>query len=512
MLKKITNSFRLLLTGTPLQNNMQELWSLLNFCDRDTFRSKDRFLEEYGDLQSKEQLDELQNEIAPYILRRVKEDVEKSIPPKEETIIDIELTMLQKRYYRAIYDKNRQVLYKGCKANNKPQLINVEMELRKCCNHPYMVAGVKDRELKKLAVGLQEKLHEIRSGGGGRIEHKHFTRKQGDIPIDELDEDDALAELGVDLEKAVKDGKSDDNILDSTILERTVRSSGKLVLVDKLLPKLKAEGHKVLIFSQMKRMLDILETYCIGRGYGYERLDGSIQGNLRQEAIDRFCNPETSSFVFLLSTRAGGVGINLTAADTVIIFDSDWNPQNDAQAQARCHRIGQKKAVRIYRLVTKKTYEETMLQRAAMKLGLERAVLGGVGKSSGIKGSNMTPKELEKMLREGAYHHLDTNNEEGNAAAKSFCEADIEELLKTNSRTIQVNEITGNISMPSLTHNTVNKQSFNVANRKEGDAVDVDDPDFWKKVGSVLFVSSEALSAILRCFPTKHLLIRYCPN
>lgn len=482
MLKKITNCFRLLLTGTPLQNNMQELWSLLNFCDREAFRSKDRFLEEYGDLQSKEQLDELQKEIAPYILRRVKEDVEKSIPPKEETIIDVELTMLQKRYYRAIFDKNRQVLYKGCKAHNKPQLINVEMELRKCCNHPYMVAGVKDRELKKLKFGVQEKLHDIRSGRGGRGDHKHFTRNQGDVPLDENDEEDALAELGLDLEQSVKEGKSDEAILDATILERTVRSSGKLVLVDKLLPKLKAEGHKVLIFSQMKKMLDILEAYCVRRNYGYERLDGSIQGNLRQEAIDRFCDPDASSFVFLLSTRAGGVGINLTAADTVIIFDSDWNPQNDAQAQARCHRIGQKKAVRIYRLVTKKTYEETMLQRAAMKLGLERAVLGGVGKSSGIRGSNLTSKELEKMLREGAYHHLDASNEEGNAAAKSFCDADIEDLLKTNSRTIQVNEITGKISMPSLTHNTVNKQSFNVGEGGAEDAVDVDDPDFWQKV------------------------------
>lgn len=150
-----------------------------------------------------------------------------------------------------------------------------------------------------------------------------------------------------------------------------IQSSGKLVLVDKLLPKLKSNGHRVLIFSQMVRCLDILEDYliyryslCFGlkllivtsrlhfhvsRKYPYERLDGRIRGNMRQAAIDRYCKPDSDRFVFLLCTKAGGLGINLTAADTVIIYDSDWNPQNDLQAQARCHRIGQQKMVKIYR-------------------------------------------------------------------------------------------------------------------------------------------------------------------
>jgi chromodomain-helicase-DNA-binding protein 7 len=238
--------------------------------------------------------------------------------------------------------------------------------------------------------------------------------------------------------------------LERAEFEHTVRSSGKLVLVDKLLPKLRAEGHKVLIFSQFVRMLDLLEYLCQGRGYPAERLDGSIHGNKRQAAIDRFSDPKSDSFVFLLSTRAGGVGINLTAADTVIIYDSDWNPQNDAQAQARCHRIGQTKAVKIFRLVTKNTYEEVMLKRAALKLGLERAVLGGVNESStkgqaaygaaqpqqsnkGVSGRDMSPQELEKMLREGAYHHL---ADESNEAAEAFVGANIEHLLKTNARVV----------------------------------------------------------------------------
>src|SRR3990167_8608537 len=123
-------------------------------------------------------------------------------------------------------------------------------------------------------------------------------------------------------------------------------------------------------------MLNILEDFLEAKGYPYERLDGSVGLTQRQAAIDRFSNKENDNFVFLLSTRAGGLGLNLTAANTVIIFDSDWNPQNDLQAQARCHRIGQKKSVQIYRLVTRNTYESEMFDRASRKLGLEHAVLG----------------------------------------------------------------------------------------------------------------------------------------
>ena len=139
-----------------------------------------------------------------------------------------------------------------------------------------------------------------------------------------------------------------------------INCSGKLTLCDKLLPRLQAEGHRVLIFSQMKLVLNLLEQYMEAKGYEYERIDGNIRGNERQAAIDRFCKPGSSVFVFLLSTRAGGLGINLAAADTVIIFDSDWNPQNDMQAQARAHRLGQTQHVKVYRLITSRTYEMEM--------------------------------------------------------------------------------------------------------------------------------------------------------
>lgn len=193
------------------------------------------------------------------------------------------------------------------------------MELRKCCNHPFLINGAEDKVLSEHNLSLAEK-----------------TTKHASIMIE---------------------------------------ASGKLVLIHKLLPKLKSNGHKVLIFSQMVRCLDILEDYLVHMRYPYERIDGRVRGNLRQAAIDRFSKPDSDRFVFLLCTRAGGLGINLTAADTVIIFDSDWNPQNDIQAQARCHRIGQSRSVKVYRLITRNSYEREMFDRASMKLGLDKAVL-----------------------------------------------------------------------------------------------------------------------------------------
>ena len=264
----------LLLTGTPIQNNMQEMWTLLNIVDPNGFDDLDGFLERYGDIKSKDRVDELHETIRPYILRRLKEDVEKSVPPKEETLIEVELTVLQKQYYRALYEKNVQFLHRNQKkALDGPSINNLAIQLRKCCNHPFLLNGVEE---------------EVRAA-----------------------------------ENVADDKKAEADFL--------VRASGKLVLLDKLLPKLKEDGHRVLIFSQFKIMLDILEDYLELRGMKHERIDGSITGKKRQMAIDRFQAKETegkeSSFVMLLSTRAGGVGINLTAADTCIIFDSDWNPQ-----------------------------------------------------------------------------------------------------------------------------------------------------------------------------------------
>ena len=170
-----------------------------------------------------------------------------------------------------------------------------------------------------------------------------------------------------------------------------VSCSGKMVLIDKLLPKLREEGHRVLIFSQFVMMLDILEEYCILRDFKVVRIDGQMKGSDRQQAIDEFCREDSEYFIFLLSTRAGGLGINLTAADTVIIYDSDWNPQNDSQATARCHRIGQKQEVTVYRLLTRHTYEMEMFDRASRKLAIETVVL----RESALRGDDEEEGEVE---------------------------------------------------------------------------------------------------------------------
>ncbi len=358
---------RVLLTGTPIQNNTTELWALLNFVDPREFSSMTSFQSRFGTLTTSDQVTELHGALRPYLLRRMKEDVEKSIPPKEETIVEVELTSIQKQYYRAVLEQNRSFLNRGCVGHNVPHLLNVAIQLRKVCNHPYLLRGVEDKEV-------------------------------GDFTGDQY-------------------------------LGAFVKASGKMVLLDKLLPKLRAGGHRVLIFSQMVKVLDLLETYLAHRQWKWERIDGSIRGNDRQLAIDRFCKPDSDRFVFLLCTRAGGVGINLTAADTVIIFDSDWNPQNDVQAQARCHRIGQKEMVKVYRLITRNTYEREMFERSSKKLGLDQAVLHNMD----LKADTVLDgKDVEELLRFGAYD-LFRPEDEDDDRARQFCEADIDKILENQA-------------------------------------------------------------------------------
>lgn len=268
-LKLFNFEHRVLMTGTPIQNNLTELWTLLNFIEPNTFSSITDFQDQYGVLEKNEQVKQLQASLSPYLLRRMKEDVAKNIPPKEETIIQCELTNLQKQYYRAIYERNRAFLAKSgttgqAERDHRISLMNIVMQLRKVCSHPFLLPGIEDKETANANTNEE-------------------------------------------------------------FLKSLVSASGKLVLIDKLLPKLKSTGHKVLIFSQMKMVLDLLEYYMKLKGYLYERIDGSIRGNDRQAAIDRFCKPDSDRFIFMLSTRAGGQGINLTAADVVIIYDSDWN-------------------------------------------------------------------------------------------------------------------------------------------------------------------------------------------
>ncbi|XP_071067820.1 chromodomain-helicase-DNA-binding protein 6 isoform X2 [Dasypus novemcinctus] len=423
-LKLMALEHKVLLTGTPLQNSVEELFSLLNFLEPSQFPSETAFLEEFGDLKTEEQVKKLQSILKPMMLRRLKDDVEKNLAPKQETIIEVELTNIQKKYYRAILEKNFSFLAKGANQHNMPNLINTMMELRKCCNHPYLINGAEEKILE-------------------------------------------------DFRKTHSPDASDFQ------LQAMIQAAGKLVLIDKLLPKLIAGGHKVLIFSQMVRCLDILEDYLIQRRYTYERIDGRVRGNLRQAAIDRFCKPDSDRFVFLLCTRAGGLGINLTAADTCIIFDSDWNPQNDLQAQARCHRIGQSKAVKVYRLITRNSYEREMFDKASLKLGLDKAVLQDINRKGSTNGVQQLSKmEVEDLLRKGAYGALMDEEDEGS----KFCEEDIDQILQRRTHTITI-QSEGKGS-------TFAKASF-VASGNRTD-ISLDDPNFWQKWAKIAELDTEA--------------------
>lgn len=447
---------RILMTGTPLQNNTIELWSLLNFIEPAKFPDLEKFQQRFGKIQTQEQVESLQRRIGPHLLRRVKEDVAKDIPPKEETIIDVELTTVQKQYYRAIFERNHSFLVQNLKGNI-PKLMNIQMELRKCCNHPFLINGVETMEMETLEGKIEETANILSGNARSKLlfDQQEFERRRME--------------------------------------EVLIPSSGKMVLLDKLLPKLRNEGHKVLIFSQMVRMIDVIEEFCEFKKYPCSRLDGRVSGNDRQKSIDRF-NKDPNAFIFLLSTRAGGVGINLTAADTVIIFDSDWNPQNDIQAMARCHRIGQSKNVKIYRLITRRSFEADMFERASKKLGLEQAVLGtrnfneiewdeaaAANPNGAPKNINMDAKEMEKLLREGAYSLL---IEDDGEQMKQFYEQDIEQILEQRTHVLVESNPQQTESWLNKRKKTgrTNKRMFTGESAKEHAEIDVDDPDFWKKV------------------------------
>uniref|UniRef100_A0A8C1TK05 Chromodomain helicase DNA binding protein 3 n=1 Tax=Cyprinus carpio TaxID=7962 RepID=A0A8C1TK05_CYPCA len=349
---------KLLLTGTPLQNNLEELFHLLNFLTPNRFNNLEGFLEEFADISKEDQIKKLHDLLGPHMLRRLKADVFKNMPAKTELIVRVELSPMQKKYYKFILTRNFEALNsKG--GGNQVSLLNIMMDLKKCCNHPYLFP-VASAEAPKTPSGAYE---------------------------------------GAGLTKA----------------------SGKLMLLQKMLRKLKEQGHRVLVFSQMRyfafifissnilfeltlfppqmtKMLDLLEDFLDYEGYKYERIDGGITGALRQEAIDRFNAPGACQFCFLLSTRAGGLGINLATADTVIIFDSDWNPHNDIQAFSRAHRIGQANKVMIYRFVTRASVEERITQVAKRKMMLTHLV---VRPGLGSKAGSMSKQELDDILKFG---------------------------------------------------------------------------------------------------------------
>ncbi|KAM0031482.1 putative DNA helicase chromatin remodeling SNF2 family [Helianthus debilis subsp. tardiflorus] len=324
---------RLLLTGTPIQNSLQELWALLNFLLPTIFNSVENFEEWFNapfadkcdvSLTDEEELliiRRLHQVIRPFILRRKKDEVEKYLPQKTQVILKCDMSAWQKVYYQQLTDVGRVGLDTG--TGKSKSLQNLSMQLRKCCNHPYLFTG-----------------------------KYNIWRK-----------------------------------------EEIVRASGKFELLDRLLPKLHRAGHRVLLFSQMTHLMDILEVYLQLHEFKYLRLDGSTTTEERGTLLRQFNAPDSPYFMFLLSTHAGGLGLNLQTADTVIIFDSDWNPQMDQQAEDRAHRIGQKKEVRVFVLVSVGSVEEVILERAKQKMGIDAKVI-----QAGL--FNTTSTDRREMLKE----------------------------------------------------------------------------------------------------------------
>lgn len=339
---------RLLITGTPLQNNLHELWALLNFLLPDVFGDSeafDRWFEKQDDDQDTV-VQQLHKVLRPFLLRRVKADVEKSLLPKKEVNLYIGMSEMQVKWYKKILEKDIDAVNgAGGTKESKTRLLNIVMQLRKCCNHPYLFDG---------------------------------------------------AEPGPPY----------------TLDEHIIQNAGKMVMLDKLLGRMKVQGSRVLIFSQMSRLLDILEDYCFFREFKYCRIDGSTAHEDRIAAIDDYNKPDSEKFIFLLTTRAGGLGINLTSADIVVLFDSDWNPQADLQAMDRAHRIGQTKQVVVYRFVTENAIEEKVLERAAQKLRLDQLVIQQ-GRAEHTTKKAATKDDLLGMIQHGAEVTFKTNGSTG---------------------------------------------------------------------------------------------------
>ncbi|CAI5682062.1 unnamed protein product [Oreochromis niloticus] len=380
-LKMLPTDNKLLLTGTPLQNNLAELWSLLNFLLPEVFDDLKSF-ESWFDINTLGEADSmvvaereqnilsmLHQILTPFLLRRLKSDVTLEVPPKKEIIVYAPLTAKQEAFYTAVVNKTIAKML-GQEKTEAPVALTSsgrpKRRSRKVVNYketdtdtPYDLEKYLERVRKELEPSFHPVL-DVQSPLDAQVSLKlqnilMLLKRCCNHPyLVEYPLDPATGEFKID--------------------EQLVQSSGKFLILDRLLPALKRRGHKVLIFSQMTSILDILMDYCYLRGFQYSRLDGSMSYAERDENMARFSkDPEV--FIFLLSTRAGGLGINLTAADTVIIFDSDWNPQADLQAQDRCHRIGQTKPVVVYRLVTANTIDQKILERASAKRKLEQMVI-----------------------------------------------------------------------------------------------------------------------------------------
>ncbi|KAG0146515.1 hypothetical protein CROQUDRAFT_62810 [Cronartium quercuum f. sp. fusiforme G11] len=381
-----TSRYRLILTGTPLQNNLPELWALLNFVLPKVFNSVKSFDEWFNTPfantggQDKIELNEeeailvirrLHKVLRPFLLRRLKKDVESELPDKVERVIKCKMSGLQLKLtnmlkiHKVIWtDVDSYADKKGGSGGIMKGLQNVIMQFKKICNHPFT------------------------------FEEVERTINGPDKPTNDT----------------------------------LWRAAGKFELLDRVLPKLFATGHRVLMFFQMTQVMDIFQDYCAYRGIKNLRLDGMTKPEERADLLKKFNHPECDTHLFILSTRAGGLGLNLQTADTVIIFDSDWNPHQDLQAQDRAHRIGQKKEVRVLRLITSKSVEEHIMSKAQFKLDMDKKVI-----QAGRFDHKSSAEERETFLRE--LLEDDDNEEEGD---NELGDEELNEILKRSDEEFEI--------------------------------------------------------------------------
>ncbi|EAR99498.2 SNF2 family amine-terminal protein (macronuclear) [Tetrahymena thermophila SB210] len=419
ILRMFKTNYKILLTGTPLQNNLHELWSLLNFLLPDLFSSSEIFDEwfsannlsgknnnEENDTKNIEMISQLHRILKPFMMRRTKSEVMQTLPPKKEIHLYVGLTESQLNIYRNLLSPKKSIT--GSE-DDKKFYLNILMQLRKVCNHPYLFEGI---------------------------------------------EEEGLPPLG----------------------EHIITNCGKMMVLDKLLQKLKNGKHQVLIFSQMTMVLDILEDYCNYRQFKYCRIDGNTDMTDRDNQISDFVKEDSTKYIFLLSTRAGGLGINLATADTVVLYDSDWNPQMDLQAMDRAHRIGQKNIVNVYRLISENTIEEKIIERQTIKLKWDQLIIqqGRLAQKNRV----LSRDEIKDMIQFGASAIFKSKG-------GTYTDEDIDILLqrgeqktKDHNKTIdekfkKSNEQVGELSLSSINiYDFLQKNHDNDKTKEDKEALD----------------------------------------
>ncbi|TFK77267.1 hypothetical protein BDN72DRAFT_35406 [Pluteus cervinus] len=405
-LNELNSIHRIIMTGTPLNNNIRELFNLMNFLDPNEWKDLAALEKEHEEL-TEDLVKQLHLRLRPYFLRRVKAEV-LQLPPKNEVIVPVSMTSLQKEVYRSILGKNLEIL-KGLigssrsrPTNNSKNVHNMLMQLRKCLQHPYLY-------------------------------------------------DENIEPPGLSRQAAH---------------EKLIDGSTKLRLLKMLLPKLKERGHRILLFSQFVIALDVIEDFLVGEGYRFLRLDGNTKSSERQKSMDEFNRPGSDTFIFLLTTRAGGVGINLYSADTVIIFDPDFNPHQDLQAIARAYRYGQKKTCLVFKLMVKDSAEERIMQIGKKKLVLDHLIV------QKMDDEDTGGENLQSILTYGAkalFEELDASRD------ITYSEHDIEKLIEKTE--LEGDEAVDNPLPGAMTFNFAKVWSADKDALEE--VGDVDPSDSW---------------------------------